>query len=145
MRKFRQWLMCLVVLLCLMSGNKIYSQTTEATQKWIPVMNAIIQVESQGNSRAHNPAGNCAGILQITPGLVKQCNIILEAKKSSKRYTLQDRYNVEKSKEMFILIQEYYNKQGNLEKAIRLWNGGPGYSIKGTQKYFNKVMRCYNS
>lgn len=45
---------------------------------------------------------------------------------------------------MFMLLQGYYNKEGNLEKAIRLWNGGPGYSIKGTQKYLNKVMRYYN-
>lgn len=89
--------------------------------------------------------GKSAGILQITPVTVKQCNLILKAKKSSKRYTLQDRYNVIKSKEMFVLIQEYYNKEGNLEKAIRLWNGGPNYSIKGTQKYLNKVMRYYSN
>jgi len=106
-------------------------------------MNAIIYVESKGDPNA--VGGNSVGILQITPILVKQCNIILKAKKSSKRYTLNDRRSIQKSKEMFILIQEYYNKEHNLEKAIRLWNGGPNYSIKGTQKYFNKVMRCYNS
>ena len=44
---------------------------------WKPVMDAIIQVESKGNPKAYNPNGNCAGILQITPGLVKQCNIWL--------------------------------------------------------------------
>lgn len=148
MRKFRQWLMCLVVLLCLMSGNKIYSQTTDSIRietqvmNWTPVIDAIIQVESRGDPNARG--GNSAGILQITPVAVKQCNIILKARKSSKRYTLQDRYSVKKSKEMFMLLQGYYNKEGNLEKAIRLWNGGPNYSIKGTQKYLNKVMRYYN-
>jgi len=150
MRKLSKWLMCLVVLLCFTSGNKVYSQTTDSidnveaqVKNWTPIMNAIIYVESKGDPNA--VGGNSVGILQITPILVKQCNIILKAKKSSKRYTLNDRRSIQKSKEMFILIQEYYNKEHNLEKAIRLWNGGPNYSIKGTQKYFNKVMRCYNS
>ena len=110
---------------------------------WTPVMDAIIQVESKGNPKAHNPSGDCAGILQITPGLVKQCNIWFKAKKSKKRYTLADRYNVEKSKEMFVMVQSYYNKSNNVEKAIRIWNGGPGYTIKGTNGYLNKVMKYY--
>lgn len=109
---------------------------------WNPIMNAIIEIESGGNPNA--VGGNSVGVLQITPITVEQCNIILRLKKSSKRYELIDRKNIRKSKEIFILIQEYYNPQHNLEKAIRLWNGGPNYSIKGTQKYFEKVMRCYN-
>jgi len=110
---------------------------------WSPVVDAIIQVESKGNPKAFNKNGNCAGILQITPGLVKQCNTWLEAKKSKKRYTLADRYDVKKSKEMFVMVQSYYNKSNNVEKAIRIWNGGPGYTIKGTNGYLNKVMKYY--
>ena len=110
---------------------------------WSRVIDAIIQVESKGNPKAHNPVGDCAGILQITPGLVKQCNDWLKAKKSKKRYTLADRYNVSKSKEMFIMYQTYLNKSNDVEKAIRIWNGGPGYSISGTNGYLNKVMKYY--
>ena len=110
---------------------------------WNPVMDAIIQVESKGNPKAHNKNGDCAGILQITPGLVKQCNTWLKAKKSKKRYTLNDRYNVKKSKEMFVMIQKHYNKSNNVEKAIRVWNGGPGYTLKGTNEYYRKVMKYY--
>lgn len=110
---------------------------------WSPVMDAIIQVESNGNTKAYNLNGNCVGVLQITPSLVKQCNIWLEAKKSKKRYTLADRYDVNKSKEMFIMVQNHYNKSNNVEKAIRIWNGGPGYTIKGTNCYLKKVMRYY--
>lgn len=120
----------------------VVSITTKA-HDWNPVIDAVIQVESKGNPRAFNKNGNCAGILQITPGLVKQCNVILKAKGSSKRYSLNDRYDVEKSKEMFILVQEHYNKECNVEKAIRIWNGGPKYSITKTQRYLNKVMRYY--
>lgn len=110
---------------------------------WSPVVDAIIRVESKGNPKAYNPSGDCAGILQITPGLVKQCNTWLRAKKSKKRYTLADRYDVKKSKEMFVMVQSYYNKSNNVEKAIRIWNGGPGYTIKGTNGYLNKVMKYY--
>ena len=110
---------------------------------WNPVMDAIIQVESKGNPKAHNPSGDCAGVLQITPSLVKQCNIWLEAEKSKKRYTLKDRYNVEKSKEMFIMVQNHWNKSNNVERAIRMWNGGPGYGVKSTNGYYKKVMKYY--
>ena len=119
-----------------------YSQKkTDSAFNWNKVIDAIIKVESKGNPKAFNPNGDCAGILQITPGLVKQCNIWLKAKKSKKRYTLKDRYNVEKSKEMFIMVQKYYNPSNDIEKAIRIWNGGPGYTKKGTNGYYKKVMK----
>ena len=110
---------------------------------WSPVVDAIIQVESKGNPKAFNPKGNCAGILQITPGLVKQCNEWLKAKKSKQRYTLADRYNVKKSKEMFEMYQHYFNPSNDVEKAIRIWNGGPGYKVGSTNEYYRKVMTYY--
>ncbi|MCH5302703.1 MAG: transglycosylase SLT domain-containing protein [Prevotella sp.] len=106
---------------------------------WAPVMEAIIQVESEGNPRA--VSGNSVGAMQITPILVKDCNNILEKRKSKVRYTLADRYNVAKSKEMFLLFQSHYNPTNDVEKAIRLWNGGIRYTIKGTNNYYRKVMR----
>ena len=105
---------------------------------WNPVMDAIIQVESGGNPNA--VSGNSVGVMQITPILVEDCNLILQKKKSKKRYTLADRYSIDKSKEMFLLIQSYYNPMNNVEKAIRLWNGGVNYSIRATNRYFRKVM-----
>ena len=105
---------------------------------WNPVMDAIIQVESGGNTKA--VSGNSVGAMQITPILVKECNIILQKRKSNKRYSMDDRYNVAKSKEMFMLFQSYHNPQNNVEKAIRTWNGGPKYSVRATNRYFKKVM-----
>ncbi|MBR1687153.1 MAG: lytic transglycosylase domain-containing protein [Prevotella sp.] len=105
---------------------------------WNPVINAIIEVESEGNPRA--VSGKSCGILQITPILVKECNRILELRKSDKRYTMDDRYSVQKSKEMFLLFQSFYNPKNDVELAIRSWNGGMNYTVKGTQRYFEKVM-----
>ncbi len=115
-------------------GNK-----SSASFDWNPIMEAIIQVESGGNAKA--VSGNSVGVMQITPILVRECNKILKNRKSDKRFTMNDRYSVEKSKEMFLLIQSHHNKTNDVEKAIRTWNGGPNYSIKATNRYFAKVMR----
>ena len=101
-------------------------------------MDAIIQVESEGNPNA--VSGNSVGVMQITPILVKDCNDILKRQKSKKQFTMADRYSVAKSKEMFLIIQKYYNPENNVEKAIRLWNGGVKYSIKATNRYYRKVL-----
>lgn len=116
-------------------GNK---STKASGFNWNPVMDAIIQVESEGNPKA--VSGNSVGAMQITPILVKDCNEILKKQKSKKRYTMADRYSVAKSKEMFLLIQSHYNPENSIEKAIRSWNGGVKYSIRATNRYYKKVM-----
>ena len=124
------------------AGDSIWSMSKRSSFDWNPVMDAIIQVESEGNPRA--VSGNSVGVMQITPVLVKECNDILKKQKSNKRYTLDDRYSVEKSKEMFLLIQKYFNPENNVEKAIRSWNGGMKYSVKATNKYYKKVLAKMN-
>jgi len=119
------------------NGRSSKSATTSAFD-WNPVMDAIILVESEGNPKA--VSGNSVGAMQITPILVRECNNILEKQKSKKRYTMNDRFSVEKSKEMFLLIQKYFNPENNVEKAIRSWNGGVKYSVKATNKYYRKVL-----
>lgn len=126
--------------------NAVDSEAVSTTADgfdWEPVMNAIIQVESRGNVKA--VSGNSCGAMQITPVLVMECNNILKKRKSKKRFSLRDRFDLAKSKEMFVLIQSYFNPQNDIERAIRAWNGGYRYSVKRTQKYFNKVMAYLNS
>ncbi len=107
----------------LAGGNATKSKKAEAFN-WNPIMDAIIQVESEGNPNA--VSGNSVGVMQITPILVKECNDILKKQKSKKRFEMNDRYSVAKSKEMFLLI--------------RSWNGGMKYSVRATNRYFKKVM-----
>lgn len=113
---------------------------TAQARDWGRVLKAIATVESNGNPRA--VSGDQVGLLQIRPIMVKDCNRILEKRGSNKRYTLRDRYSASKSREMFVLYQSHYNPKGNVERSIRLWNGGSGYSINGTQSYYNKVRRA---
>lgn len=118
--------------------NEVQRNDYASTFNWEPVINAIIQVESNGNPNAKS--GSSVGVMQITPILVAECNQILRSRKSMKRYKLSDRLSVKKSKEMFLLLQSKYNPLNNVEKAIRSWNGGMRYSIAKTQRYFEKVM-----
>jgi len=136
-------LMALLLVSITTSANGRSSKsTTTSGFDWNPVMDAIILVESEGNPKA--VSGNSVGAMQITPILVKECNNILEKQKSKKRYTMNDRFSVEKSKEMFLLIQKYFNPENNVEKAIRSWNGGVKYSVKATNKYYRKVLAKMN-
>ena len=132
----------MMVSLSAWAGGNVIKSTKKLSFDWTPVMEAIIKVESEGNPKA--VSGNSVGAMQITPILVKECNEILSKRKSKKRYTLADRYSVEKSKEMFLLIQSYFNPENNVEKAIRSWNGGRSYGIKATNRYYRKVMARMN-
>ena len=124
-----------------MYAEKTVEKSTVSTANFDlePVTKAIIQVESEGNTKAVR--GKSCGAMQITPILVAECNNILKGRNSKTRYTLRDRFNLEKSKEMFLLMQSEFNPGNNVEKAIRAWNGGNNYNKKRTQRYFEKVMK----
>ncbi len=128
-------------IITLSSMSTIARENTNKRFNWGPLMDAITQVESEGNSRA--VSGNQCGAMQITPVLVEDCNAILQKRGVKKRFTLNDRFSVKKSREMFVLIMSNYNPTNNVEKAIRIWNGGVNYTNKGTQRYYKKVMALY--
>ena len=101
------------------------------------LVNAIIHVESRGDTLAHNIKENAVGVLQIRPIMVKEVNRILRFDK----YTLQDRWDKQKSIEMFNVIRQNTPNPTN-EKIARNWNGGPnGYRKKSTLKYWQKVQQ----
>ena len=128
-------------IITLSSMSTIARENTNKRFNWGPLMDAITQVESEGNSRA--VSGNQCGAMQITPILVEDCNAILKKRGEKKRFTLNDRFSVKKSREMFVLIMSHYNPTNSIEKAIRIWNGGVNYTNKGTQRYYKKVMALY--
>lgn len=115
------------------------------------LIEAIIHVESGGNITEVSSDGECVGILQIKKIVVDDCNQYLKAKGLKKRFTYSDRFNKEKSIEMFLLVQERYKNfkrfrsNSEIEHMIRLWNGGCNYSRKRTDIYYKKVMKVYNN
>ena len=136
MRKKIKSILVTMLLLC----STLISKANIVNNDWSNVIEAISYVESRHNPRAVSKCGRWVGCLQISKGLVTACNRIVGYKK----YTFNDRYSKEKSIEMFYLFQNKYNPTGSIEKGIRMWNGGTGYSVKGTNGYYKKVMKKYN-
>ena len=136
----------LLTLTFMICGLEIFSQSTPAENRWDNLIKAISAVESKGNPKA--VGGIHVGILQISPVLVNECNRINKLKKNNRRFTLDDRYSVEKSVEMFWIVQNFYKPKHEvtdsqlMEHMIRLWNGGCGYmkNPRATDGYLNKVL-----
>lgn len=107
---------------------KTHKATTAS--KWARTLESLVLVESGGDPTARNTATDAVGILQIRPMYVNEVNRIV----GEQRYTLADRYSVKKSIEMFQIIQEYYNPQHSVERAIQLHNP------TATLNYHDKVV-----
>lgn len=86
---------------------------------------AIIDVESDSNPNAIGKRDD-VGILQITPIYVDEINRI----QSRTRFTLEDRYDIEKSLDMFGIMNYYKNPDMCIEQAIKIHNPKAPYSYK---------------
>ena len=103
------------------------------------LINALINVESADNDNAYRSCEGAAGALQIRRTMVRDVNRILRRQKSNQQYTYEDRWNRQKSIEMFNIYCNHYNLVTPEEKA-RCWNGGPkGMQNNITVTYWNKV------
>ncbi len=139
-KQTRKILFTLILIIC--STFKVAAQDTNVD--YGRLITAIGTVESKLNDKTVN--GVHAGFLQISKVTVAECNRINKIKKVSKRYTLQDRFNHQKSIEIFYTIQGFYNPSGDLHYGILLWNEGCSAMKKPKRKtsYYNKVMNVYN-
>ena len=101
------------------------------------LVKAIIYVESRDNDSAYNKSEDAVGCLQIRPIMVREVNRLLQKRKDDRVYTLSDRWNRQKSIEMFLVFTQ---KISTSEAKARCWNGGPkGMTKSSTIKYWNKV------
>ena len=133
----------LVLLLMVVVSLGVSAQDINLEKKWGPVVEAIAQVESEGHPELVSKNGLYVGYLQISKVLVRQVNQIL----GTKAYTYNDRYDKQKSIEMFIIFKEHYNKEGNMEMAIRLWCSGDLRCMsrkRASEGYYRRVMRKYS-
>jgi len=137
--------------------EKIEQPILELNRKDVPpiiederLVSALIFVESRGNDSAigdrHLVGNEAVGALQIRPIMVKEVNRILKIQKIDKRFTLKDRFERDKSIEMFYIWKNYHHKDSDYETIARNWNGGPkGYKLDRTVKYWNKVEKQLNN
>ena len=114
----------------------------QPTRDLTPLIDALMWVESRCDTSAYCKREDAVGVLQIRPIMLREVNRILDLKGSSTIYTLEDRWNRDKSIQMFNVIANYYHETSSYEKIARCWNGGPkGLQKKQTQKYWRKVQK----
>ena len=105
------------------------------------LIKALINVESSNNDNAYRSGEDAAGCLQIRHTMVRDVNRILKRQKSHIRFNFEDRWDRQKSIEMFNIYCNHYNLVTPEEKA-RCWNGGPrGLQKLSTKRYWEKVKK----
>lgn len=136
--------------------KKVEQPVLEVDRKDIPhiitdtdLLTALIFVESRGNDSAvgdkHLVGNEAVGALQIRPIMVREVNRILKLQKINKRFSLKDRFERDKSIEMFYIWKNHHHKNSEPEVIARNWNGGPkGFKLNRTLKYWNKVEQQLN-
>jgi len=140
MRKLIILLMLVIVSVCEINSYQpvqneertdvVIQEIKQKPSEWDIFIQALIQVESEGKEDAVGTK-NDVGILQITPIFVKDVNRIL----GEKRYTLSCRTDKRKSLEMFEILQNHYNPDKDIDKAIKLHNS------KASQSYRTKIIK----
>jgi len=106
-----------------------------------PLIAAIIQVESGGDTLAYNCKEDAVGCLQIRPIMVREVNRLL----GKDSFKLKDRWSKAKSIQMFNILRSHL-KGASDEQIARTWNGGyNGKNIPQTLQYWNKVKKYTQS
>lgn len=104
------------------------------------LIKAISMVESAGKVNVINHKEKAYGHLQIRSCVIEDVNHYFNT-----NYKITCALDSLKSIDIFMKYQYIYNREFNLEKASRIWNGGPkGMNKKVTEKYWEKVMNNYN-
>lgn len=91
-------------------------KSAKIDQEWNALIEALIIVESQGVEMATGDNGRAIGVLQIHPDVIDDVRI------AGYDYTLKDRYDREKSIEIWNAWQSIYNPEKDIWKAIKRHN-----------------------
>jgi hypothetical protein len=109
------------------------------------IVKALIQIESSGRDNAHNISEDAVGCLQIRPIMVREVNRILRKHGGTFRFKLEDRWDREKSIEMFHIWREHHHPDSDDETISSCWNGGgKGPKKESTLHYWRKVKNKLN-
>lgn len=130
-----------ILAIFLLSVNTTFATPTKITYNRL--IHTIAYIESKHNPKLVSSNGLYVGYLQISKIAVNECNRLIGYKK----YNYNDRYDKNKSIEMFHIIQSYHNPKQDLHLAIRIWSEGTTAANKTIRitPYVKKVLRLYNS
>lgn len=109
----------------------------EELDEWTILTMAIMKTESEFDP-SRIGATQDVGIMQFTPIAVEEVNRILRLEGKEEEYSHLDAFDIEKTIEMFNIIQDYHNKEQNISKAIHQHNPG-GASIGYGKKVYDNI------
>lgn len=105
------------------------------------LIDALVQVESNGNPRAVGDNGKALGCLQIWQCVIDDVNQVSRVK-----YTHADAFDPAKARAICRAYLAHYGtakrlgRQPTDEDFARIWNGGPaGWKKQSTKSYWKKV------
>jgi predicted CoA-binding protein len=110
-------------------SNNILS-VPDTLSDWNTLQLAIAMTESEFNPKAVGKTKDY-GIYQITPIYVKEVNRLL----GNQVYTHNQAFDIEKSVEMFNILQSYKNPDQDINKAIYYHNKADWYRKKVLKNY----------
>ena len=107
---------------------------------------SFIRLESNFNEQAVNPVTGARGILQILPVMINEANRLQSLLGNPIQYTWDDAWSVEKSIEIWYLVQNYHNPDYNIQEACKIWFGrGVQYDGMTWIEYHKKVEHYLNA
>ena len=106
----------------------------DTLSEWQVLQMAIIFTESRFNPAAVGKAKD-SGIMQITPIYVKEVNRL-----AGTSYTMEDCFDIDKSLEMFGIMQALKNPAQDIDSAIYYHNKSPYYK-KTVKKNMELIRR----
>lgn len=109
-----------------------YDSSYDFYDDWGLFIQALIWVESRGVHDAVGRDDDC-GVLQIRPIYVHEANRI----KGYEAYDLEDRFDRERSIEMFNVVNGRHNPDLDFRKAAKLHNPGGG------DDYYGRIIDRY--
>ncbi len=132
---FFSWGGCSIKISHSVEGNKttpdtvyvrdtVFIQANTMTEE--DLIHAIMMVESRGNPQAYNKSG-ATGCMQIMPVMLAEVNRINRILKNDKYFYPNDRWDCDKSVEMFLIWKNFHHKDSDFETISRHWWGGPKY------------------
>ncbi len=113
----------------------------------LPLIEALIAVESGGNTAAVGDHGHSVGILQIQQQVITDINRVY---KTQYRWPV-DAQDPQASRDICNLylsywglhFQAYKGRQATYQELARIWNGGPtGWRKTATEPYWAKVRNA---
>ena len=109
----------------------------EELDEWTILTMAIMKTECVFDP-SRIGATQDVGIMQFTPVGIEEVNRILRLEGKEEEYSHLDAFDIEKTIEMFNIIQGYHNKEQNISKAIHQHNPG-GASIGYGKKVYDNI------